>query len=220
MSEPGDPQTSSPAPLESADQSRLRPCQQYEQHADLADPHAPVRPGWLIDRHTDSSFGPHAHRHPASSVMTAGLLNSRSADGAFGRAASLIWMSRRHIPHAVPARGPSCGLELPYPATTNVMFHIWNSHAGIPNMESAGVSVRAWLAAAGLNAPAVARRAGVSGSTVHRILNDAVDPSIWTLHEIAVACGIDIDLARGHWARSNLKQLVRCREPEELQRKI
>jgi hypothetical protein len=30
---------------------------------------------------------------------------------------------------------------------------------------------------------------------VHRILNDAVDPAIGTLREIALACGIDIDLA-------------------------
>lgn len=35
----------------------------------------------------------------------------------------------------------------------------------------------------------------MSGSTVHRILNDAVDPSIGTLREIALACGIDIDLS-------------------------
>ena len=30
---------------------------------------------------------------------------------------------------------------------------------------------------------------------MHRILNDAVDPSIGTLREIALACGIDIDLS-------------------------
>jgi transcriptional regulator with XRE-family HTH domain len=63
-----------------------------------------------------------------------------------------------------------------------------------PYMESLGAEVRTWLTAAGLNAPAAARRAGVSGSTVHRILNDAVDPSVGTLREIALACGIDIDL--------------------------
>lgn len=62
-------------------------------------------------------------------------------------------------------------------------------------MESVAGTVSAWLAHARLSAPAVARRAGVSGSTVHRILNDAVDPSIGTLREIALACGIDIDLA-------------------------
>ncbi len=64
----------------------------------------------------------------------------------------------------------------------------------IPYMESVGAAMHTWLAAAGLNASAVARRAGVSGSTVHRILNDAVDPSVGTLREIALACGIDIDL--------------------------
>jgi transcriptional regulator with XRE-family HTH domain len=62
-------------------------------------------------------------------------------------------------------------------------------------VEAVGTSVHEWLVAAGLSAPAVARRAGVSGSTVHRILNDAVDPSIGTLREIALACGFDIDLA-------------------------
>lgn len=62
-------------------------------------------------------------------------------------------------------------------------------------MEPVASAVRAWLAAAQLTAPAVARRAGVSGSTVHRILNNAVDPSIGTLREIALACGIDIDLS-------------------------
>jgi transcriptional regulator with XRE-family HTH domain len=62
-------------------------------------------------------------------------------------------------------------------------------------MESVAGVVRAWLASARLSAPAVARRAGVSGSTVHRILNDAVDPSIGTLREIALACGIDVELA-------------------------
>ncbi len=62
-------------------------------------------------------------------------------------------------------------------------------------MEAVADVVRAWLTAARLSTPAVARRAGVSGSTVHRILNDAVDPSIGTLREIALACGIDIELA-------------------------
>lgn len=62
-------------------------------------------------------------------------------------------------------------------------------------MESVAGKVSAWLADARLSAPAVARRAGVSGSTVHRILNDAVDPSVGTLREIALACGIDIDVA-------------------------
>jgi transcriptional regulator with XRE-family HTH domain len=62
-------------------------------------------------------------------------------------------------------------------------------------MESVAEAVRSWLAAARMSAPAAARRAGVSGSTVHRIINDAVDPSIGTLREIALACGIDFDLA-------------------------
>jgi transcriptional regulator with XRE-family HTH domain len=54
--------------------------------------------------------------------------------------------------------------------------------------------VQGWLASSGLSAAAVARRSGVSPSTMHRILNDLVDPSLGTLYEIALACGIQIEL--------------------------
>jgi len=54
--------------------------------------------------------------------------------------------------------------------------------------------VRGWLESAELTSAAVARRAGVSASTMHRILNDIVDPSFGTLYEIALACGVQIDL--------------------------
>lgn len=56
------------------------------------------------------------------------------------------------------------------------------------------VLVRQWLEDAGLSASAVARRAGVSTSTMHRVLNGLVDPSIGTLEEIAIACNTSIDL--------------------------
>jgi transcriptional regulator with XRE-family HTH domain len=61
-------------------------------------------------------------------------------------------------------------------------------------MEALGTVVHGWLESSGMSAAAVARRAGVSASTMHRILNDLVDPSIGTLHEIALACGIQADL--------------------------
>jgi transcriptional regulator with XRE-family HTH domain len=61
-------------------------------------------------------------------------------------------------------------------------------------MEALGAVVHGWLESSGLSAAAAARRAGVSASTMHRILNDLVDPSVGTLHEIALACGIQIDL--------------------------
>ncbi len=54
--------------------------------------------------------------------------------------------------------------------------------------------VHGWLESSGLSPAAAARRAGVSASTVHRILNDLVDPSVGTLHEIALACGVQVDL--------------------------
>lgn len=52
--------------------------------------------------------------------------------------------------------------------------------------------VRGWLRDAGVNASTAARRAGVSPSTLHRILADQVDPSVGTLREIATACGLDL----------------------------
>jgi transcriptional regulator with XRE-family HTH domain len=64
----------------------------------------------------------------------------------------------------------------------------------IPYMERVGAIVHGWLESSGLGPSAAARRAGVSASTMHRILNDLVDPSIGTLREIALACGIQIDL--------------------------
>jgi transcriptional regulator with XRE-family HTH domain len=62
-------------------------------------------------------------------------------------------------------------------------------------MESTGVIVGGWLEASGLNAAAAARRAGVSASTLHRVLNGLADPSVGTLREIALACGIEMALA-------------------------
>ncbi|MEU4453189.1 helix-turn-helix transcriptional regulator [Nocardioides sp. NPDC023903] len=47
----------------------------------------------------------------------------------------------------------------------------------------------------GLNARQVAARAGVAASTVHRILNDQVSPSVATLHNITAACGLDLTLS-------------------------
>jgi transcriptional regulator with XRE-family HTH domain len=55
--------------------------------------------------------------------------------------------------------------------------------------------VQGWLLGAGLNASTVARRAGVSPSTLHRILTDQVDPSIGTLREIAIGCGVDLSVS-------------------------
>lgn len=47
----------------------------------------------------------------------------------------------------------------------------------------------------GLNARQVAARAGVAASTVHRILNDQVSPSVATLHNITAACGLDLTMS-------------------------
>lgn len=61
-------------------------------------------------------------------------------------------------------------------------------------MEALAAMVHGWLESSGLSPAAAARRAGVSASTMHRILNNLVDPSVGTLYEIALACGIQIDL--------------------------
>lgn len=54
-----------------------------------------------------------------------------------------------------------------------------------------------WIEATGQSAAEVAAAAGVSASTVHRILHDKVDPSIRTLREIALACNVHITLQGG-----------------------
>lgn len=59
---------------------------------------------------------------------------------------------------------------------------------------STGNLVREWLSGAGVNASTAARRAGVSASTLHRILTGQVDPSTGTLREIAIGCGVDLSL--------------------------
>ncbi len=55
--------------------------------------------------------------------------------------------------------------------------------------------VHGWLLSSGLNAATAARRAGVSASTLHRILTDQVDPSVGTLREIAIGCGVDLSVS-------------------------
>jgi transcriptional regulator with XRE-family HTH domain len=62
-------------------------------------------------------------------------------------------------------------------------------------METWRTDLDAWIARSGLSAAQVARRAGVSGSTIHRIRNGQTDPSLGTLREIAIACGLDLHLA-------------------------
>jgi transcriptional regulator with XRE-family HTH domain len=54
--------------------------------------------------------------------------------------------------------------------------------------------VRGWVELSRFSASVVARRAGVSNSTLHRVMNDQVDPSIGTLREIAVACEVELAL--------------------------
>ncbi|MBO0879911.1 MAG: helix-turn-helix transcriptional regulator [Mycobacterium sp.] len=51
-----------------------------------------------------------------------------------------------------------------------------------------------WVGSTGLSAAALARRAGVSASTLHRVRSGQVDPSVGTLREIALACGFDFDI--------------------------
>jgi transcriptional regulator with XRE-family HTH domain len=62
-------------------------------------------------------------------------------------------------------------------------------------METPGTLVERMLESSGLSASGAARRAGVSGSTVHRIVNNRVDPSFGTLRELAIACGFHLALA-------------------------
>jgi transcriptional regulator with XRE-family HTH domain len=64
-----------------------------------------------------------------------------------------------------------------------------------PKQDDVGSIVRRWVKKSGLSAPTIARRAGVSTSTLHRVQHNQVDPSVGTLREIAVACGHHLALA-------------------------
>ncbi|MEU6136102.1 helix-turn-helix transcriptional regulator [Nocardioides sp. NPDC047086] len=54
----------------------------------------------------------------------------------------------------------------------------------------------------GLNARQVAARAGVAPSTIHRILNGQVSPSVATLHHITAAAGLDLTMSAAPLASS------------------
>ncbi|MFJ9392893.1 helix-turn-helix domain-containing protein [Nocardioides sp. NPDC101246] len=61
--------------------------------------------------------------------------------------------------------------------------------------QQVGSLVAECIERSGLNARQVAARAGVSASTVHRILNDQVSPSVVTLDNIATACGVGLSMS-------------------------
>lgn len=62
-------------------------------------------------------------------------------------------------------------------------------------MEHIGKIVQEWVDKSKLHTALIARRAGVSRSTLHRVLRESVDPSIGTLEEIALACGSSLHLS-------------------------
>jgi len=47
----------------------------------------------------------------------------------------------------------------------------------------------------GISASALARRAGVNRSTLHRIETGKVEPTVATLRELAIACGLDLTMS-------------------------
>jgi transcriptional regulator with XRE-family HTH domain len=51
-----------------------------------------------------------------------------------------------------------------------------------------------WVSASGLTRSQVAQRAGLARSTVLRIESGETNPSLGTLRELAIACGLDIDV--------------------------
>ncbi|MCU6481296.1 helix-turn-helix domain-containing protein [Arthrobacter sp. A2-55] len=51
-----------------------------------------------------------------------------------------------------------------------------------------------WIKRSGLSKSYVASASGVSRSTIHRIQHGETDPTLGTLRELAIACGLDLDL--------------------------
>lgn len=71
--------------------------------------------------------------------------------------------------------------------------------------------VSTWMADAGLSAAVVARRSGLSSSTIHRVVNGRVDPSFGTVREIGLACGVDPSVCHrplSDWAAAAAARVV------------
>jgi transcriptional regulator with XRE-family HTH domain len=51
-----------------------------------------------------------------------------------------------------------------------------------------------WVATSGLTRTEVARRAGLARSTMLRVDNGTVSPTVATLRELAIACGLDVEI--------------------------
>jgi len=62
-------------------------------------------------------------------------------------------------------------------------------------MDNLSDTVREWISETGLSPNQVSRRAGISQSTMSRVLAGHVDPTAGTLTEIALACGFELDFA-------------------------
>lgn len=62
-------------------------------------------------------------------------------------------------------------------------------------MERLSDIVREWISETSLSPNQVSRRAGISQSTMSRVLAGRVDPTAGTLTEIALACGFELDFA-------------------------
>lgn len=60
-------------------------------------------------------------------------------------------------------------------------------------MDALQASVHEWITDTGLSPNQMSRRAGVSQSTMSRVLSGRVDPTTGTLTEIALACGLELD---------------------------
>jgi transcriptional regulator with XRE-family HTH domain len=54
--------------------------------------------------------------------------------------------------------------------------------------------IEEWITTSGDTQSAIASRAGLARSTLLRIGNQSISPSLATLREIAIACGLDIDV--------------------------
>jgi len=70
-------------------------------------------------------------------------------------------------------------------------------------------NVREWITEAGLSVTEVARRAGVSRTTIMRIQNGTVSPSVSTLTELAIACGRHLEVTTRPLSDPNAAQAAR-----------
>lgn len=70
--------------------------------------------------------------------------------------------------------------------------------------------LRQWIEQSGLPKARISKLSGVSLSSIHRIENKQTDPQLGTLRELAISCGLELELSIRPLADAYSAQAARC----------